>query len=87
MLIGSDGRILAAGSSREVAVPVGVPTLDASGMTLLPGLIDAHVHLAWDKTPTTYILLRNTKRGCGRGIPSANSFGPGITPNSRSLRA
>ena len=50
VLIGSDGRILAAGSSREVAVPVGVPTLDASGMTLLPGLIDAHVHLAWDKT-------------------------------------
>ena len=50
VLIGSDGRIVAAGSSLELAVPSGVPTLDASGMTLLPGLIDAHVHLAWDKT-------------------------------------
>jgi len=50
VLIGSDGRIVAAGSSLELDVPSGVPKLDASGMTLLPGLIDAHVHLAWDKT-------------------------------------
>jgi imidazolonepropionase-like amidohydrolase len=50
VLVGSDGRIVAAGSSLELAVPSGVPTLHASGMTLLPGLIDAHVHLGWDKT-------------------------------------
>jgi imidazolonepropionase-like amidohydrolase len=50
VLIGTDGRIAAAGSSSEVVVPSGVPTLDASGMTLLPGLIDAHIHLVWDKS-------------------------------------
>jgi imidazolonepropionase-like amidohydrolase len=50
VLIGADGRIVAAGSSLELTVPGGVPTLRASGMTLLPGLIDGHVHLAWDKT-------------------------------------
>jgi imidazolonepropionase-like amidohydrolase len=50
VLVGSDGRIVAVGSSLELAVPSGVPTLHASGMTLLPGLIDAHVHLGWDKT-------------------------------------
>ncbi len=50
VLIGPDGRIAAAGPSGEVTVPEGVPTIHAPGMTLLPGLIDGHVHLAWDKT-------------------------------------
>src|SRR5690348_14457708 len=27
--------------------PTGVPTYDLKGMTLLPGLIDAHSHLTW----------------------------------------
>ena len=39
-----DGRIEAAGA--EVAVPDGLPVVDGTGKTLLPGLIDAHVH-AW----------------------------------------
>jgi len=50
VLIGSDRRITAAGPTADVTVPPGVPTLDATGMTLLPGLIDGHVHLAWDKS-------------------------------------
>jgi imidazolonepropionase-like amidohydrolase len=50
VLIGADGRIVAAGPAGEVAVPSSVRTIRAEGMTLLPGLIDGHVHLAWDKT-------------------------------------
>ena len=50
VLIGADGRIVAAGSRQVVPVPADTPTLSASGMTLLPGLIDGHVHIAWDKT-------------------------------------
>jgi imidazolonepropionase-like amidohydrolase len=50
VLIGGNGRIVAAGSTQEITIPEGVPTLDAGGMTLLPGLIDGHVHLSWDKT-------------------------------------
>jgi len=50
VLIGSDGRIAAAGPPGQIALPKGVRTFDASGMTLLPGFIDGHVHLAWDKT-------------------------------------
>ena len=49
VLIGPDGRIAAAGHAGEVAVPEGVPTIHAAGMTLLPGLIDGHAHLAWNK--------------------------------------
>ncbi|MCR6663280.1 MAG: CIA30 family protein [Luteimonas sp.] len=38
------GRIEAAGA--DVAAPDGLPVVDGTGKTLLPGLIDAHVH-AW----------------------------------------
>jgi len=39
-----DGRIGAVGAVGEVAA--GVPVIDAAGASLLPGLSDAHVHLA-----------------------------------------
>jgi len=39
-----DGRIAAVGS--DVVVPEGTPVVEGAGRTLLPGLIDAHVH-AW----------------------------------------
>ena len=37
-----DGRIVAVGAG--TAIPVGIPVIDGSGKTLLPGLIDAHTH-------------------------------------------
>ncbi len=49
VLVGSDGRITATGRSGELPVPEGTPTIDASGMTLIPGLIDGHQHLTLDK--------------------------------------
>jgi imidazolonepropionase-like amidohydrolase len=38
-----DGRIEAVGA--DVAVPDGVPTIDATGRWVLPGFVDAHTHL------------------------------------------
>ena len=38
-------RIVAVGSRDELTVPDGAEVIDARGMTILPGLIDAHVHL------------------------------------------
>jgi imidazolonepropionase-like amidohydrolase len=38
-------RIIAVGSESEVAIPAGTPRIDTNGMTVLPGLIDMHVHL------------------------------------------
>ena len=49
VLVGSDGRIAATGRTGDLAVPEGTPTLDASGMPLIPGLIDGHQHLTLDK--------------------------------------
>jgi len=37
-------RVAAIGSENEIDIPAGVRTLDASGMTVMPGLIDLHVH-------------------------------------------
>ncbi len=39
------GRVSAAGPRGQVHVPAGATRLDATGLTLLPGLIDCHVHL------------------------------------------
>jgi imidazolonepropionase-like amidohydrolase len=58
VLIAGD-RIVAVGPRSSVAVPSGVTVIDTSGMSVLPGLMDMHVHLMllghadyehWDKT-------------------------------------
>jgi imidazolonepropionase-like amidohydrolase len=41
-----DGHVVAVGKSGRLDHPTGVRTLDAGGDTLLPGLIDSHVHLS-----------------------------------------
>ncbi|MEU2361593.1 amidohydrolase family protein [Streptomyces noursei] len=40
-----DGVVRAAGAQARIAVPAGAPRLDAHGRWVLPGLIDAHIHL------------------------------------------
>jgi len=40
----SGDRIVAVGAEHEVEVPNGVRRVDAEGMTVMPGLIDLHVH-------------------------------------------
>ena len=45
VVLSDGGRILATGSRERVQVPADAERIDGSGLTLLPGLIDAHVHL------------------------------------------
>ena len=45
ILVGDDGRIQMIGNLASMSVPAGTATIDLAGMTLLPGLIDMHVHL------------------------------------------
>lgn len=44
ILVAGD-RITAVGPASAVTVPAGVRVVDANGMTVMPGLIDMHVHL------------------------------------------
>ena len=41
-----DTRIAAVGPSNELTCPQGVDAVDAQGLTLMPGMIDCHDHLA-----------------------------------------
>ena len=45
ILVGDDGRIITIGSLASMQVPAGTKHIDLAGETLLPGLIDMHVHL------------------------------------------
>ncbi|HWQ04626.1 MAG TPA: amidohydrolase family protein [Longilinea sp.] len=46
VLVMREGRIEAAGTAAEIAIPTGAVQIDAGGGTILPGLIDDHVHNA-----------------------------------------
>ena len=41
----ADGKIAAVGSTGTLSVPSGTKTIDGDGLTVLPGLIDAHIHV------------------------------------------
>ncbi|MET0935996.1 MAG: amidohydrolase family protein [Luteibacter sp.] len=56
-------RILAVGAPGDVTVPVGTTTIDLPGMTVLPGLIDAHSHIflhPYNETPWNDQVLKET---------------------------
>ncbi|HEX5184658.1 MAG TPA: amidohydrolase family protein [Allosphingosinicella sp.] len=48
VVIITDGRISAVGRQGEVRIPAGARHIDLPGRTILPGLIDMHVHLDAD---------------------------------------
>lgn len=47
MVLIEDGRITAVGPARAVTVPAGARKLDARGKFVIPGLMDAHVHIVF----------------------------------------
>ena len=55
-----DGRISAVGTQAAVAIPAGARRIDLGAMTLLPGLIDMHVHLDSNPVYGGYTTLQFT---------------------------
>src|SRR5436309_8418941 len=45
LILIDDNRIVAVGTRDTLKVPPGTKVLDAAGMTVMPGLIDVHVHM------------------------------------------
>ena len=40
-----NGNVIAQiGAAADIAIPTGTPTIDASGRTIMPGIVDAHAH-------------------------------------------
>ena len=60
-LLVREGRIVEVGSG-DAPLPAGATHVDLKGMTLLPGLIDMHVHLDSDPTYGGYTGLQFTDR-------------------------
>ena len=61
VVIATDGRIVAVGPAGSVTVPVDARRIDLAGLTLLPGLIDMHVHLTSDPTISGYKALEHVQ--------------------------
>ncbi|WP_426163931.1 amidohydrolase family protein [Sandarakinorhabdus sp. DWP1-3-1] len=78
VVVATDGRIVAAGPASTTPVPAGASRIDLGAMTMLPGLIDMHVHLSGDPTIGGY-----------RGLEYARSFSTaiGVTFAKRTLDA
>jgi imidazolonepropionase-like amidohydrolase len=56
-------KIVAVGPAASVAIPAGTQTIDLPGMTVLPGLIDAHSHIflhPYNETPWNDQVLKET---------------------------
>jgi imidazolonepropionase-like amidohydrolase len=62
IVIISGDRITAAGPRAEVQIPAGARRIELPGMTLLPGLIDLHVHLDSDPSYGGYSGLQFNDR-------------------------
>src|SRR5262249_61362841 len=64
----ADGKIVAIGA--DDTLPEGKQTIDATGMHILPGLIDAHVHFRDPGvTHKEDFSTGSTAAGCGRLTP------------------
>jgi len=72
-LVVRDGRIAAVGPSTRVAVPAGVPVIDAAGRTLLPGLVDNHYHF-WSPWQGAPLLARGVTSVRDPGAPVSTSL-------------
>jgi imidazolonepropionase-like amidohydrolase len=67
VIVVEDGRVSRVGPASTTPVPRGARVLDAAGMTVLPGIIDCHVHSTYRarnmtehlRTPPTYNVLRS----------------------------
>ena len=85
------GKIAAVGPRARVAVPSGAAVVDGSGLSVMPGLIDAHFHLDGDqglpalylrhgitavRDPGAWIENYDSVRAIGRPIPRLFLAGP-----------
>ncbi len=70
-----DGRVAKIGTRAELPAPAGAVVIDLRGKTVLPGLIDCHVHLdaaqdhdadLWAMRDTTMDLALHATRNAGR---------------------
>jgi len=68
------GRIVAAGPAASISAPGDAERVDASGLTLLPGIIDCHVHLCLRLEPVAEQTQRSATDLVVRALQTGRSF-------------
>ena len=63
-----DGRFVEVGANGAVAVPEGASRVDLSGMTVMPAIVDAHVHMSTTRDELIADLQRRAYFGVGAAI-------------------
>jgi imidazolonepropionase-like amidohydrolase len=91
-LIVQDGRIAAVGPSAALAVPAGASRVDLAGRTVMPGMINAHVHIGYEgytswgaSNYTAPNVIDHLKRELYYGIAATQSVGSSPTDQSLTL--
>src|SRR5690606_1111604 len=56
VVIVNGARIAAAGARHQVRIPANAVHVDASGLTVLPGLVDSHLHTKAPATASLFLL-------------------------------
>jgi imidazolonepropionase-like amidohydrolase len=69
-----DGRIAAGGSASAVSAPKDADRIDVSGLTVLPGIVDCHVHLSLRLEPVAQQTQRSATDLVVRALETGRDF-------------
>ncbi len=75
VLVVSEGQIIAAGPVGEVEVPSGAETIDVSGKTIMPAIVNAHVHLPPEREARIESLRHMAYWGTGLAVSLGHDEG------------
>jgi imidazolonepropionase-like amidohydrolase len=77
-----EGRIVTVGVAGDVVMPAGATHVDLSGMTVMPAIVDAHVHLG----TTREALIDDLQRRAYFGVGAALSMGSDMNDDPLAFR-
>jgi imidazolonepropionase-like amidohydrolase len=80
--IGPDNRFGIVGATAAVTLPAGASTIDLTGLTVMPAIVDTHTHLSRDRAN----LIQDLKRRAYFGVGAAMSLGQDNTDDAYSMR-
>lgn len=80
--VGPDNRFGVVGARAAVTVPAGATTVDLSGLTVMPAIVDTHTHLSRDRAGLTADL----KHRAYFGVSAAMSLGQDNTDDAYAMR-